>query len=113
MTSLQCSFGLTPTSYVVGYRHVTSALLRSAGASMVNIASHAGAGWRERMDLVRGACQLRAFRMRWCSDRRCRALGGVGLLPVCVLLEGARFVRRAGTIFGFRVECRCAICRHQ
>ena len=28
-------------------------------------------------------------------------------------LEGARFVRRAGTIFGFRVECRCAICRHQ
>jgi hypothetical protein len=29
---------------------------------MVNIASRAGAGWREGIDQVRGACRLRAFR---------------------------------------------------
>jgi hypothetical protein len=32
---------------------------------------------------------------------------------VYVLLGGARFVRRAGTIFGLRVERRSANCRHQ
>jgi hypothetical protein len=48
---------------------------------MVNIASRAGAGWREGIDQVRGACRLRAFR----DGVRIAAvapLGGVGLLPL-------------------------------
>ncbi|MBT6202169.1 MAG: coniferyl-alcohol dehydrogenase [Alphaproteobacteria bacterium] len=57
---------------VLGLRHVTEALLPrlQAGSAIVHVASGAGAGWRERLDLSRDLLRQRSFDegLAWLQD---------------------------------------------
>jgi len=58
---------------VLGLRHVTETLLprMEPGSAMVQVASGAGAGWRERLDLIRDLLRHRSYEdgLAWVRDR--------------------------------------------
>ena len=58
--------------YVLGLRHVTETLLPKLqpGSAIVQVASDAGSGWRERLDLVRELIRERTFEqgLDWVRD---------------------------------------------